>query len=150
MNNKEKILDLYFNQHLQQIEIAKKLNVTKQYVSKTVNQDSRAKEEKENRKQQNVEKRQEYMKSYFQNYTRPEKENNSYEQLKVMQEQDAKELSYNSNNISDYAFVKWNLSAYHRTIKGNLILDKKLNAGADAPKTINMNIKVPTQKCKNL
>ena len=146
MNNKEKILDLYFNQHLQQIEIAKTLNTTKQYISKVVNQDSRAKEEKENRKQENTKKRQEYLKEYMKNYSKPVKEDNSYEQLKALQKQDAKELSYNSNDISDYAFVKWNLSAYHRNSKGNLILDKKLNTGADVPKTINMNIKVPTQK----
>ena len=71
---------------------------TKQYVSKTVNQNSRAKEEKENRKQQNTEKRQEYMKSYFQNYKRSGKEDNSYEELKALQKQDAKELSYNNND----------------------------------------------------
>ena len=146
MNNKEKILDLYFNQHLQQIEIAKLLNTTKQYISKVVNQDSRAKYEKANRKQQNAQKRQEYMKCYFQNYKRHKKEDTSYEQLKAVQEQDAIELSYNSTDISDYAFAKWNINAYHRNSKGNLILDKTLNVGADIPKTINMNIKVPTQK----
>lgn len=29
-------------------------------------------------------------------------------------EQDILELSFKNNNISDYDFAKWNLSAYHR------------------------------------
>ncbi len=50
------------------------------------------------------------------------------------------------NIPSDYAFAKWNSSIYHRNKKGNLILDKKIKVSADVPKSINMNIKVPTQK----
>ncbi len=66
----------------------------------------------------------------------------------AQQKQDAMELSYNSNTMSDYALAKWS-SIYHTNSKGNLSIDRKLNVGADIPKTINMNIKVPTQKCKN-
>ncbi|MBO5005393.1 MAG: hypothetical protein J6D03_09220 [Clostridia bacterium] len=50
--------------------------------------------------------------------------------------------------MSDYDLTKWT-SIYHTNSKGNLSIDRKLNVGADIPKTINMNIKVPTQKCKN-
>lgn len=66
----------------------------------------------------------------------------------AQQKQDSMELSYNNNTMSDYAFAKWS-SIYHTNSKGNLSIDSKLNVGADIPKTINMNIKVPTQKCKN-
>ena len=145
MNKKEKMCDLYYNEHLQQNEIAEIFGTSPQYISKVVNEDARAKQEKEFRKQENAENRPDYTKKYWKKYKRPKKEDNTYEQMKALQEQDAKELSY-SSNISDYDFAKWNASAYHRDSKGNLCLDRKLNAGADAPKKINMNIKIPTQK----
>ena len=82
-------------------------------------------------------------------YKRPQQDDNSYEQLKAQQLQDSLELSYFSGNINDYAFAKCNLSAYHRNKKGNLVLNKSLNVGFDVPRTINMNIKVQTQKYRN-
>ena len=63
--------------------------------------------------------------------------------------QDSLELSYSSSNINDYAFAKYNSSIYHRDKNGNLKLNKGIKVGNDVPKTINMNIKVPTQKYKN-
>lgn len=50
--------------------------------------------------------------------------------------------------MSDLAYRKWNPSAYHRNNKGNLVIDRKLKVGSDIPKSINMNIKIPTQKYK--
>ena len=58
-------------------------------------------------------------------------------------------LSYSNNTISDYTFAKWNSNAYHTNKKGNLVLNRGLKVGSDVPKSINMNIKVPTQKNKN-
>ena len=55
MSNKEKILDLYYNQHLKQNEIAKIVDTTTQYVSKVVRTDKRNIEEKEKRKKKNSE-----------------------------------------------------------------------------------------------
>lgn len=149
MSNKEKILDLYYNQHLKQNEIAKILGTSNQYVSKIVRADTRNKQEKETRKQENKEQRKAYLQEYFKTYDRPTKEDSTYEQLMALQKQDSIELSYSSNNISDYAFSNWNSSAYHTNSKGNLVIDRKLNVGCDVPKSINMNIKVPTQKYKN-
>lgn len=149
VDNKEKILDLFFNEHLKQIDIAKILDVSKQYVSKIVKTDSRYAQTKQNKLKENSIKRKEYLQEYYQTYQRPKKEDNSYEILKAQQLQDSLELSYSSSNINDYAFAKWNISAYHRNNKGNLVLNKGLNVGFDVPKTINTNIKVPTQKYKN-
>ena len=144
---KKRILDLFFNEHLKQIDIAKILDVSKQYVSKIVKADSRYIEAKQNKIEENAIKRKEYLKDYYKTYKRPKQEDNSYEQLKAQQNQDSIELSYyNSGYINDYAFAKWNISAYHRNSKGNLVLNKGLNVGFDVPRTINMNIKVPTQK----
>ena len=148
-DRKERILDLFFNEHLKQVEIAKIVGVKKQYVSKIVKADSRYAEAKQNKIEENAIKRKEYLKDYYKTYKRPKQEDNSYEQLKAQQIQDSLELSYFSGNINDYAFAKWNISAYHRNSKGNLVLNKGLNVGFDVPRTINMNIKVPTQKYRN-
>lgn len=148
-DRKERILDLFFNEHLKQVDIAKIVGVKKQYVSRIVKSDSRYAEAKQNKLKENAIKRKEYLQEYYQTYQRPKKEDNSYEQLKAQQLQDSLELSYSSGNINDYAFAKWNISAYHRNSKGNLVLNKGLNVGFDVPKSINMNIKVPTQKYKN-
>jgi len=149
MSNKEKILDLYYNQHLKQNEIAKLVGITTQYVSKVVRADKRNKEEKEKRKMENSENRKVYLQEYFKTYDRPKKDDNSYEQMIAQQKQDSIELSFSNNIISDYAYAKWNSSAYHTNSKGNLVLNRNLKVGFDVPKSINMNIKVPTQKYKN-
>lgn len=149
MSNKDRILDLYYNEHLKQKEIADIVGTSTQYVSKVVRSDNRNKEEKECRKQTNSEKRKIYMQNYFQNYDRPKKEDLAYQQMIAQLEQDILELSFKNNNISDYDFAKWNSSAYHINNKGNLVLNRNLKVGFDVPKSINMNIKVPTQKYKN-
>lgn len=149
MSNKEKILDLYYNQHLKQNEIAKIVDTTTQYVSKVVRTDKRNIEEKEKRKKENSENRKIYLQEYFKTYNRPKKDDNSYEQMIAQQIQDSMELSFSNSNISNYAFIKWNSSAYHTNNKGNLVIDRKLKVGFDVPKSVNMNIKIPTQKYKN-
>ena len=149
MSNKEKILDLYYNQHLKQKQIADIVGTSTQYVSKVVRSDKRNKEEKEKRKTENSENRKVYMQEYFKTYNRPKKDDNSYEQMLAQQIQDSLELSFGNNIISDYAYAKWNSSAYHTNSKGNLVLNRNLKVGFDVPKSINMNIKVPTQKYKN-
>ena len=148
MENQENILDLYYNKHLKQKDIATMVGVSKQYVSKVVKADSRCKEEKQTRKDKNAIKRKDYMKEYFKSYDRPTREDNSYEQLQALLYQDSLELSYSNSNISDYAFAKYNSSIYHRDKNGNLRLNKGIKVGSDVPKTINMNIPIPTQKYK--
>ena len=148
LNNQENILDLYYNKHLKQKDIANIVGVSKQYVSKVVNSDSRCKKEKQLRKDKNTITRKDYMKGYFKNYVRSKKEDNSYEQLKALQYQDSLELSYFNSYMNDYAFAKYNSSIYHRDKNGNLRLNKGIKVGSDVPKTINMNIPIPTQKYK--
>ena len=150
LNNQENILDLYYNKHLKQKDIANIVGVSKQYVSKVVNSDSRCKKEKQLRKDKNAITRKDYMKGYFKNYVRSKKEDNSYEQLKALQYQDSLELSYFSSYMNDYAFAKYNSSIYHRDKNGNLRLSKGIKVCNDVPKIINMNIPITTQKYKNL
>ena len=70
-----------------------------------------------------------------------------YEFVKRRHIEASKELSYLSE-MSDLAYRKWNPNAYHTNSKGNLVIDRKLNVGSDVPKSINRNIKIPTQKYK--
>ncbi len=149
MSNKDKILDLFYNEHLKQKEIAEIVGTSTQYVSKVVRADSRINQEKEYRKQTNSEQRKIYMQNYFKTYNRPKKEDLAYQQMIAQLEQDILELSFKNNIISDHAFAKWNSSAYHTNSKGNLVLNRNLKVGFDVPKSINMNIKVPTQKYKH-
>lgn len=149
MSNKDRILDLYYNQHLKQNQIADIVGTSTQYVSKVVRADKRNKEEKECRKQTNSEKRKIYMQNYFKTYNRPKKEDLAYQQMIAQLAQDILELSFKNNNISDYDFAKWNSSAYHINSKGNLVLNRNLKVGFDVQKSINMNIKVLTQKYKH-
>lgn len=149
MENQENILDLYYNKHLKQKEVATIVGVSRQYVSKVVKADSRFKEEKQTRKDDNAIKRQDYLKKYNKTYIRTKKDDNSYEYLQALLYQDSLELSYSSSNMNDYAFAKYNSSIYHRDKNGNLKLNKGIKIGSDVPKSINMNIKVPTQKSRN-
>ena len=85
------------------------------------------------------------MNDYYKTHKRKKKGDNTNEQLRVIQEQDAMELSY-YNNISDATLVKWTLSAYHSNKKGNLVLGKNLIAPYDMPKIFYRNGKIAPQK----
>ena len=100
------------------------------------------------RRKLSKEKRDSYLKEFFKTYKRPKKDDDSYKQLQAQLEQDSLELSFAGRYISDYAFAKWNPTAYENDKNGNLKLVKGLKVGADVPKTVNMKIKVPTQKYK--
>ena len=70
ISKKDKILDLFFNEHWKQVDIAKELNVSKQHVSKIVTADSRYENTKQEKLQRNAIKRKEYLKDYFKTYKR--------------------------------------------------------------------------------
>ena len=105
VDNKEKILDLFFNKHLKQVEIAKIVGVKKQYASRIVKADSRYEEAKANKLKESAVQRKEYLKIYNKTYKRPKQDDNSYEQMQEQLKQDSLELSYYNGGISDYAFA---------------------------------------------
>ena len=135
MDKKEQILDLYFNKHLKQTEIAEKVNASQQYISKIIKKD-----EKSSRKSSNAEKRKIAQAEYQKNYVRKKDKDIAYEQLLAQQRQDALELSYNSHPLSNYAFKKANSSIYtYDSIKNQFVMIRGIKAGFDAPKRISMN-----------
>ena len=140
MDKKEQILDLYFNKHLKQTEIAKKVNASQQYISKIIKKDERYEDEKSSRKSSNAEKRKIAQAEYQKNYVRKKDKDIAYEQLIAQQRQDALELSYNSHPLSNYAFKKANSSIYtYDSIKNQFVMIRGIKAGFDAPKRISMN-----------
>lgn len=140
MDKKEQILDLYFNMHLKQTEIAEKVNASQQYISKIIKKDEKYEDEKSSRKSSNAEKRKIAQAEYQKNYVRKKDKDIAYEQLLAQQRQDALELSYNSHPLSNYAFKKANSSIYtYDSIKNQFVMIRGIKAGFDAPKRISMN-----------
>lgn len=140
MDKKEQILDLYFNKHLKQTEIAEKVNASQQYISKIIKKDEKYEDEKSSRKSSNAEKRKIAQAEYQKNYVRKKNKDIAYEQLLAQQRQDALELSYNSHPLSNYAFKKANSSIYtYDSIKNQFVMIRGIKAGFDAPKRISMN-----------
>lgn len=147
IDNKNYILDRYYNEHTKPTIIAKELNVNPSYITKIVKSDSRYFQEKEYRANISKENRKIIKREWIRNKRQNEVDKELYEFVKQQHIEASKELSY-SSEISDLAYRKWNSSAYHRNSKGNLVIDRKLKVGLDVPKSINMNIKIPTQKYK--
>lgn len=140
MDKKEQILDLYFNKHLKQTEIAEIVDASQQYISKIIKKDERYENEKNFRKSKNAEKRKIAQSEYQKNYVRKKEKNIAYNQLLEQQRQDSIELSYNPHPLSDYAFKKSNSSIYtYDSIKNQFVMLKGIKAGFDAPKRISMN-----------
>lgn len=147
-NKKLEIIKLYYKDNLTQKEIAEKLDITQGYVSQVIKEDERYIIHKEEKHKKSLEKKAIYNKEYYKTYERPKKDDDSYKQLQAQLKQDSLELSFAGGYISDYDFAKWNPNAYEGDKNGNLKLVKGLKVGADVPKTVNRNRKVPTQKFK--
>lgn len=134
MSNKEKIIDLFYNEHLKLVDIALELNVSNAYVSKVIKKDFRYHEEKSQRKQQNELKHKERTIEYMKLKQKSNKD--SYEALKAQLKQDAEELSYYFD-ISDRSFRKFNFSAYkYNAKKKRFEIDRKLTFSIDVPKVV--------------
>lgn len=147
IDNKNYILDKFYNEHDKPTNIAKELNVNPSYITKIIKNDTRYIQEKEYRAQISRENRKIAKREWIRNKRQSETDKQLYEFVKQQHIEASKELSY-SSKMSDLAYRKWNASAYHRNSKGNLVIDRKLKVGSDIPKSINMNIKLPTQNYK--
>ena len=134
MSNKEKIIDLFYDEHLKPVDIALELNVSNAYISKVIKKDSRYHEEKNQRKQQNELKHKERTIEYMKLKQKSNKD--SYEALKAQLKQAAEELSYYFD-ISDRSFRKFNSSAYKYNAKRKRFeIDRKLTVSIDVPKAV--------------
>ena len=147
INNKKYIFDKYYEEHEKPSVIAKELDVHPSYITKIIKADTRYIQEKEYRAKISKENRKISKREWIRNKRQNEADKELYEFVKMQHIEASKELSY-TTEMSDLAYSKWISSAYHRNKKGNLVIDRKLKVGSDVPKSINMNIKIPTQKFK--
>lgn len=111
MSNKEKIIILFFNKKLSIIEIADKLKITKQYVSKIVRQDTRYAKERETRKLNNKEKQKKRVKDYIYNKRKKERQERLNAIVEMQHIQASCELS-GRKTINNCAYRNWNSSIY--------------------------------------
>ncbi len=138
MSNKEKIIVLFFNEKLSIIEVANKLKITKQYVSKVVRQDVRYAKERENRKLNNKEKQKKRVKDYIYNKRKRERQERLNAIVEMQHIQASCELS-GRKTINNRAYKKWNSSIYEyhdKTKEYRIKKDLKNKVSYAVPKKI--------------
>ncbi len=135
---KQKIIEMYYNEHLMQKEIAERLKVSKSFVSQIITKDPRYKEYKE---QKLLKSKKKHNKEIQKRVEKKRKENqfkNSVDLLvlKKIHEQDSLELSQR-NHLSNENYRKWNNSAYkYNPSKKRYEFDETLGRSYDVPKFI--------------
>lgn len=134
---KDKIIELFFTEHLRSVDISKKLKVGMPYITKIIQKDSRYIEEKETRKLSNKEKNKIQKRMYAQNKRKKEKqEKQEYQRLLVQINRDNEYLSTKKKE-NDLQFPNWNRSAYeYDKDSSNLILKNDVNTGFNVAKRV--------------
>ena len=136
-DTKDKIIELFFTEHLRPVDISKKLNVGMPYITKIIQKDSRYIEEKETRKLLNKEKNKIQKRMYAQNKRQKEKqEKQEYQKLLVQINRDNEYLSTKKKE-NDLQFANWNRSAYeYDKDSSDLVLKDNLNTGFNVAKRV--------------
>lgn len=142
MNKKEKIKDLFFNYNYTQTEIAKKINVSNQYVSKILKTDPNYLKVKQQRMIANEEKNNNETKDYIKQQRKIKQFKNNADDLvlKNMHNQASMEMS-KSKRLSNMAYRNWNTSAYsYNEKKKRFEFKEELGRSADVPKYIKVEV----------
>lgn len=135
----EDILKMYFKEKMKQIDIAKKLNISKYKVSRVISKNAESSKEKENRKIENKKKNIEFTKNYIKQ-KRNESRNNDYAIIRNMHDQASRELSA-PRKLSNMAYRNWNTSAYkYNQEKSRFEFRKGLGRSFDVPKYIKVQL----------
>lgn len=133
-SNKDKIIQMYYIEHLRPTDIAKTLNIDNGYITRIIKQDERYETEKHQRKEFNKQKNKEKTIAYIKMSRHSQKED--YEILQYQLAMDSKVESKNSI-ISKFDFRKYNSSAYnYNSNKKQFELDRNINAPYCFPKII--------------
>lgn len=133
-DTKDKIIELFFTEHLRPVDISKKLKVGMPYITKIIQKDSRYIEEKEARKFESKEKNKIQKRMYAQNKRKKEKQ--EYQRLLVQINRDNEYLSTKKKE-NDLQFANWNRSAYeYDKDSSDLVLKDNLNTGFNVAKRV--------------
>ena len=133
-DTKDKIIELFFTEHLRPVDISKKLKVGMPYITKIIQKDPRYIEEKEARKLSNKEKNKIQKRIYAQNKRKKEKQ--EYQKLLVQINIDNEYLSTKKKE-NDLQFANWNRSAYeYDKDSSDLVLKNDINTGFNVAKRV--------------
>ena len=148
---KDKIIDLFYEKHLRPSNIAKQLKVSKSYITKVIQKDSRYIEEKESRKAKNREKNKIQKRVCAKNRREKEKlERQEYEKLMLLINNDNVILSTKKKE-SDLQDAKWNRSVYeYDENSSDLVLNPNVNAGYNLAKRVRNIVNPDSIKSKRI
>lgn len=135
-NKKDKIIELFFINHLSVKEIADSVGTSSAYITKIVKTDERYVMEKQYRKEQSKEKRKQDKNNFMKNKREKKRIDDNYSFVQAQHYQATRELS-KSRHITNETYRKWNSSAYkYNPLKKRYEFDEKLGRASDIPKYI--------------
>ena len=135
-NKKDKIIEMFFINHLSVKEIAENVNVSSAYITKIIKTDERYMQEKQYRKEKSKEKRKQDKNNFMKNKREQKRIDDNYSFVQAQHYQATKELS-KSRHITNETYRKWNSSAYkYNPLKKRYEFDEKLGRASDIPKYI--------------
>lgn len=131
---KDKIIELFFEEHSRPTDIAKKLKVGKSYVTKVIQKDERYNSEKEKRRTLSLEKHKTCKRNYIRK--KREEQKQAYQTMLLQIERDNKYLS-TKKKMNDIAFTKWNRGMFdYDKNSSDLVLRKGIVTGYNVPKRV--------------
>lgn len=135
-NKKNKIIEMFFYNHLSVKEIAESINVSSAYITKIIKTDERYTKEKEYRKEKSKEKRRQDKNNFMKNKREQKRIDDNYSFVQAQHYQATRELS-KSKHITNETYRKWNSSAYkYNPLKKRYEFDEQLGRASDIPKYI--------------
>ncbi len=135
-NKKDKIIELFFINHLSVKEIADSVGTSSAYITKIIKTDERYVMEKQYRKEKSKEKRKQDKNNFMKNKREQKRIDDNYSFVQAQHYQATRELS-KSRHITNETYRKWNSSAYkYNPLKKRYEFDEKLGRASDIPKYI--------------
>ncbi len=134
---KDKIIDLFFEKHIQAVNIAKELKVSQAYITKVIQKNARYIKEKETRKAENREKNKIQKRESARNRRAKEKEERQeYEKLQKKINKDNEYLSTKKKK-DDLQYAQWNRSIYcYDGNTSDLVLKSDIVTGYNVAKRV--------------
>lgn len=135
-NKKDKIIEMFFINHLSVKEIADSIGTSSAYITKIIKTDERYVREKQYRKEKSKEKRKQDKNNFMKNKREQKRIDDNYSFVQAQHYQATRELS-KSRHITNETYRKWNSSAYkYNPLKKRYEFDEKLGRASDIPKYI--------------
>ena len=135
-NKKDKIIEMFFINHLSVKEIADSIGTSSAYITKIIKTDERYVKEKQYRKEKSKEKRKQDKNNFMKNKREQKRIDDNYSFVQAQHYQATRELS-KSRHITNETYPKCNSSDYkYNPLKKRYEFDEKLGRASDIPKYI--------------